>query len=302
MWQVYELRGVTAPTGHDEAPRILVPGATGTVGEPLVRALLGGPTVRVGTRDPAGAREAFDVDPEIVHFDFARPETWGRALEGVDRLFLLYPPGIDVASIRSFADAANRVGVDRVVFLSILGAERLPILPHRRIERHLERTGLSPTFLRASWFFQNFSGIHRQEIVERDEIYVPAGSGAVSAVDARDVAAVAAAALTESGHGHRAYDLTGPVALTFEDVATAFSAALDRQIAYTDPDPLSFAVHMYRRGFAPGFVAFMVLEYTAIRLGVGGRTTGDVERVLGRQPRPIGEFVGDHLTEFREAE
>jgi uncharacterized protein YbjT (DUF2867 family) len=293
---------VTATPATDGPPRVLVLGATGTVGEPLVRALKDRDvTLRVGTRDPESARERFDAGLDAVRFDVRRPETWGPALEGVERCFLLYPPGTDLASIRSVADAADRMGVDRVVFLSILGAQRLPILPHRRIERHLAGTGLTPTFLRASWFFQNLSGIHRPEILEREEIYVPAGSGAVSAVDARDVAAVAAAALTESGHGHRAYDLTGPASLTFDAMAGAFSDVLDRPITYADPDPLSFAAHMIGRGQAPGFVAFMVAEYTAIRLGVGGRTSGDVERVLGREPRSIRAFVSDLEDAFRTA-
>ncbi|TKX56969.1 SDR family oxidoreductase [Halorubrum sp. SS7] len=280
--------------------RLLVTGATGTVGDPLVRALADrDASVRVATRSPEHARDAFGDGPEPVAFDLGRPETWGAALAGADRLFLLYPPGSAVSDVREFADAADRVGVEHVVFLSILGAEKLPVLPHRRIERHLAGTGMDHTFLRASWFAQNLSEIHRREIVERDEIFVPAGDGVLSFTDARDVAAVAARVLTEPGHANRAYDLTGPAALDFEEVADVFTEVLDRPIAYADPSRLTFARRMYERGFSPGFVAFMTAEYSVVRLGRSGRTTGDVEAVLGRPPRTVREFVADYADEFR---
>lgn len=290
------------PDPGTERDRVLVVGATGTVGTPLVTRLRERDVhVTVATRRPERARTAFGEGPTYVDFDLDRPETWARTLADVDRLFLLYPPGRDRSRIEEFASAADGVGVDRVVFLSILGAEALPILPHRRIEKRLRRSGMAVTILRASWFMQNLSDVHRRDIVERDQIVVPAGEGRVSAVDARDVGAVAATVLTESGHANRAYDLTGPAALDFEEVATAFSRVLDRSIAYADPSRPRFGWHMYRRGFSPGFVAFMVLEYSVVRLGAADRTTDAVERLLGRPPRTIETFVADHADDFRPA-
>ncbi|WP_423995393.1 SDR family oxidoreductase [Halorubrum trapanicum] len=287
-------------SGRPTADRVLVTGATGTVGEPLVRKLTDGDaSVRLATRNPDDAREQFGEGVEYVEFDLGRPETWGSALADVDRLFLLYPPGSAVSDITEFADAADRVGVEHVAFLSILGAGKLPILPHRRIETHLAGTDLAHTFLRASWFAQNLSEIHRREIVDRNEIFVPAGDGVLSFTDARDVAAVAATVLTEPGHEDRAYDLTGPAALDFREVAEVFSDVLDRPIEYADPSRLTFARQMYRRGFSPGFVAFMIAEYSVVRLGRSGRTTDDVETLLGRPPRTVREFVADYADEFR---
>jgi uncharacterized protein YbjT (DUF2867 family) len=282
-----------------QSGRVLVTGATGTVGDPLVRHLLDADgQVRVAARSPDAARNRFGDQPEYAEFDLERPETWGGALAEVDGLFLLYPPGVALDRVREFADAAGRVGVRRVAFLSILGAEKLPVLPHRRIEKHLSRTPMDETLLRASWFMQNLSGIHRPEIVERDELFVPASDGTLSFVDARDVAAVGAAVLTTAGHENRAYDLTGPAALDFHEVADVFSDVLGRRIRYADPSRLAFAGHMYRRG-VPALVAFMVAEYSVVRLGLSGRTADGVETVLGRPPRSVRQFVADHRETFR---
>ncbi|TKX83773.1 SDR family NAD(P)-dependent oxidoreductase, partial [Halorubrum sp. SS5] len=84
--------------------RLLVTGATGTVGDPLVRALADrDASVRVATRSPEHARDAFGDGPEPVAFDLGRPETWGTALAGSDRLFLLFPPESGVGAVTEFA-------------------------------------------------------------------------------------------------------------------------------------------------------------------------------------------------------
>jgi uncharacterized protein YbjT (DUF2867 family) len=287
----------------DSQERVLVTGATGTVGAHLAERLLdSGVPTRIASRELDAARDRFGDGAEYVEFDLDRPETWGETLEGVDRLFLLFPPAVGVDPVREFVAAAGRVGVRHVVYLSIIGAEKLPVIPHRRIERHLERSDVAYTFLRASYFMQNLSGIHRPEVVDRGELFVPAGRGALSFVDARDVAAVAAAALTDSGHEGEAYDLTGPAALDFAAVADVFTDVLGRRITYADPSRLAFARHMYRRGVPGSLVAFMLVEYSVVRLGLSGRTTADVARVLGRPPRSMAQFVADEAETFRQSD
>ncbi|MFT4965032.1 MAG: hypothetical protein ACI9PP_002322, partial [Halobacteriales archaeon] len=187
---------------------ILVTGATGTVGQHVVRTLAGrDATVRVASRTPDDARGELDADAETVAFDFERPETWGEALTNVDGVFLVRPPVVDADEIGRFVEAAARVGVEQVAYLSTLGAEKNPLVPHHRIEQRIAACDIEYTFLRASFFTQNLSEVHRREVVERDAILVPAGDGETSFVDARDLGAVAATVLTEPGHANRAYDL-----------------------------------------------------------------------------------------------
>lgn len=277
---------------------VLVTAATGTVGRHVVEALADtDATVRAASRDPSRAGERFEPGT-AVEFDFARPETWGRALEGVDAVFLVRPPGVAVEELTAFVDAAARVGVDRLAYLSTLGADRNPLIPHYRIERHIESADIDYCFLRASFFCQNLEEVHGEAIREADEIFLPAGSGATSFVDARDVGAVGARVLTESGHRNRAYDVTGPEALTYEEVAELFTEVLDRPVRYADPSIPAFVARELSRGRAPGFVALMIGIYTTARLGLAGRVTDDVEELLGRPPRTVREYLEDYADEF----
>ena len=280
--------------------RILVTGATGTVGRHVVAGLADRDVaVRSAVRDPESApAEIADAD-ETVAFDFAKPETWGDALADVDGVFLMRPPGVSEAAVTSFAEAAARVGVDRVAYLSTLGADRNILIPHHRIEKRLAERDLSHTLLRASFFMQNLGEVHRADVVERDEIFVPAGDGETSFVDARDVGEAAAVVLTESGHAGRAYDITGPEALDYDAVAAVFSDVLKRPITYPNPSLAAFARRMYRRGHAPRFIALMCGIYTTARLGLAGRVSEDGRRLLGRSPRSIRTFVEDHAADFR---
>jgi len=282
--------------------RVLVTGATGTVGRHVTRELTETDAdVRAGVRSVGRARESLPESAELVTFDFEKPETWGRAFEGVDAMFLIRPPEMTRVNrhITPAVDAAERVGVEQVVFLSVLGAEKNPLLPHRRIERHLLASNLTYTFLRASFFMQNFYTVHRADIAERGALFVPAGNGETSFVDARDVAAVGVRALVGPAHENRTYDVTGPEALTYSQAATIFSDVLDRNIEYADPGLVEFVVTAVRRGDPLPFALVQGAVYTTARLGLAGRVTDDVERVLGRPPRSLAEFIGDYAPEFQ---
>ena len=282
--------------------QVLVTGATGTVGRHVTRGLSDTDAdVRAGVRSVERARESLPGSADLVSFDFEKPETWGRAFDGIDALFLVRPPEMTRVHrhITPAVDAAARVGVEHVVFLSVLGAEKNPLLPHRRIERHLQDSDLTYTFLRASFFMQNFYVVHQSEITERGELFVPAGDGETSFVDARDVAAVGVETVVDPIHRNRAYDLTGPDGLTYHDAAAIFSDVLGRDIEYADPGLVEFVVTATSRGVSLPFALVQAIVYTTARFGLAGRVTDDVERVLGRPPRSLAEFVGDHTAEFR---
>jgi uncharacterized protein YbjT (DUF2867 family) len=215
-------------------------------------------------------------------------------------MFLLRPPEVARASrLAPFLDAAVGAGVRHVVLLSVQGAGRNPMLPHRALERRVERTPLVWTFLRPGYFMQNLLTVHRSEIRDRSELFVPAGDGRTAFIDVRDVAAVAVRALTGPGYERVAHDLTGSEAPTYADVAAALSAAVGRPIQYARPGAWRYVRTELRRGRHPALVVVTLGLYTAARLGLAGRLTDDVRRLLGRPPITLRQFAEEHADAWR---
>jgi uncharacterized protein YbjT (DUF2867 family) len=268
------------------------------VGAPLVEHLVrAGADVlvasRQGTRAPAGTT--------AVRFDFEDPGTHAPALAGVEKLFLLRPPAVsDVKRhMLPVVRAAKDAGVRHLVFLSLLGVEKNPVVPHATVERFILEAGVPHTFLRPSFFMQNLSTTHRDDIREHGEIFVPAGQGRTGFIDTRDIAAVGAKVLLEEGHVGRAYDLTGSEALTYAEVAALFTEVLGRPIRYPAPGALRFAARWYRRKEPLAFIAVMTGIYTVCRLGLAGTVTRDTETLLGRAPLSMRQFIQDHAACWR---
>lgn len=273
---------------------VLVTGATGTVGRALVRELLAaGETVRAGVRDPATADLPSGAAP--VRLDLLDPTTAAPALVGVDRLFLLRPPAIsDVAkALGPLVHAAAEAGVRRVVVLSVMGVN--PALPHWRMERMVQKAGLSMTALRPSYFAQNLLTAFGQELREHSRLRLACGSGRVSFVDTRDVAAVASRVLVDpDAHPAGPRTLTGPEALDFSQAAALLSDELGRQISYEPCSLLTRRRTLREQGAEPAYVRVQLVIDVTTRLGLAKRVTRGVEDVLGRPATTLGSFVHDH--------
>ena len=267
--------------------RIVVTGATGTVGGAVLRRLVAdGHEAVAAVRRP----ETRDLPAPTVAFDLTRPGTFAAALRGADALFLMRPP--TAGNVDPVVDAARGAGVRRVAFLSVLGADKNPLLPHRATERHIEKSGLDAVFLRAAYFMQNLSEVHAAD-VRRGVISVPAGDGDMSFVDARDVGDVAAHWLTGDARGQTGLDLTGPRALDFFEVAAILSDVLGRRVVYRRPGVAQFVRERLAAGDPLAFALVMAGLYTATRLGVADRLTDTVARVLGRPPHTLREWAED---------
>lgn len=285
--------------------RILITGATGNVGRETLRALMRHSEKRrfdvlAGVRDPAEAKNPVDVQPDgFVALDFTNADTFDASLRGVNRLLLVRPPQLaDVdAYFKPFVAAMKRAGVQQVAFLSLQGVESNPLTPHYKIEKLIVEAGLPFTFLRPSFFMQNLSTTHRDEIRLRNEIFVPAGNGRTSFVDVRDIGAVAALVLssTNGEHLNRGYELTGSEALTYTEVAQILTNVLGRPITYRDPSVLRFVWQKWQRENTPlGFTLIMVALYTVSKLGKAAGLTGETARLLGRPPISFRQFAEDY--------
>lgn len=277
--------------------KILVTGATGNVGCEVIRLLLSHDChVCAALRNPDKAQQILGSNIHCVWFDFINPDTWASAFEGVNKLFLVRPPALANVKrqIAPALNAAKLAGVEHIVFVSLLGAERNRVVPHAKIERYIEQLGIPATFLRASFFMQNLNTVHREDIKTRGELFMPAGNGKTSFIDVRDIAAVAVRALVEDGHLGKAYALTGREALTYYEVAEIFTEVLGKPIRYTNPSLLKFIWQMRDRGLSLDFILVMAAIYTTARLGLAGGITPDVEQLLGRPPLTMRQYVEDY--------
>ena len=279
-----------------EAP-ILVTGALGNVGIQVVNVLqAAGRRVRAADRDLTRLSQSFGSSVECVRFDFSKPESFAQTFEGVERMFLIRPPQISNVKRDMFPalDAAKQAGVKYVVFLSVIGIEKMTFIPHYKLETYLKEQGFQTTFLRCSFFMQNLSTTHCKEIKERSKIFVPVGDAKTSFIDVRDIAAVAAHLLAREGHEGRNYDLTGAEALDYWQAAKILSETLGREIKYGNPGAIRFFVETIRRG-APISYAFVVMGlYTSTRYGMAKSVTDAVERLTGKRPISFKQFTEDY--------
>jgi len=274
---------------------ILVTTPNGKVGSEIIKQLQAqGHKVRVGAHTVEKATAAFP-GLEVVHFDFDNPESVRAALEGVDTLYLASPGEMLEGPVNAVVDAAKQAGAKRIVRLSAAGVE-YGDSPLRKVELHLEASGLEHTFLRPSWFMQNYSTLSL-EGVRQGTLYEPAADGHTAFIDARDIAAVAVAALTGEGHSGKAYTLTGPQALSRDEVAALFSSALGREVRY-----VPVGDEQLRQGMAgapQNYIELMSALYGYVRAGATATVTDEVHKVTGRAPIRFEQFVQDHLETWR---
>lgn len=286
---------------------VLVTGATGQAGVEVVRELLQreGVRVRAGVRTPEKARR-LPPTVEVVPFDTERPATLDAALDGVDALFLLTPGGPPgPPATRAIVDAAanHRDRLRRVVRLSSLAPERQPQAPTDlwalETEAMVRELGVPHTILRPTWFFQNFSRGYFTPMVAQRALALPFGDGAAAWIDSRDIAAVAATALTEPGHEGATYTPTGPRLVTVAEIAAAMSEAAGVEIRYLPLDDEQWLAGCRAMGM-PEMAARATLALLAkTRDGHTTDLTDDVLRVTGREPRSLETWARDHAADLR---
>lgn len=276
---------------------ILVTGATGKVGSEAVR-LLGAqhhPTralVRDASRAPHG-------DVEIVTGDFDRPDTIDAAMRGVETV-LLVSPAVPVQEI-AVIDSAVRQGARHIVKISSKASADSPVDRRRgqaQIETHLEATGLSCTLLRANAYMQNLLALAPM-IKQAGGFLMSAGDGQVGMIDARDVAATAAAVATAPrAHAGRTYWLTGPDLITYTDVAKELSDTLGYTVEYRRTSPAEHRAAMIQAGVPETVATSNAQAFGLIAEGDAAWLSEDVESITGTAPRTLRTFIADHVAAF----
>ena len=252
----------------------LITGATGKTGTRIIERLTAaGVAVRPASR--------------ATGFFWEDPSSWPAALDGVDAAYIAYYPDLAMPgaaeTVAAFARAAAAAGVGRLVLLSGRGEPEA-----LRAEQEVAAAGVPTTVVRCSWFAQNFSESIFLDGVLNGDVALPADDTPEPFVDAEDIADVVAAALTDPRHRGRTYELTGPRALTFAEVAAELSRATGRTIKYTPITPEQYEQVLVE--------ASLPVELGEMFRGVlDGRNTkpaDGVQEALGRPARDFAAYAG----------
>ena len=296
---------------YDES-KILVTGSTGTVGGEVIKQLLSATrksNIKAGGRSIENVKQVINSDRvEAVQIDYNKPETIKSALIGVDRIFLLTHWQSDLVEVESnlLRGIKNAENIKHIVKSSVIRADADPGITgsrlHRQVEKIIEGSGIPYTFLCMNFFMQSFIDFIPQKIKEQDTFYLPAGDGKVSFVDVRDIAAVAVQALTNNNDGRyngKAYNITGPEAISFGQAARILSGNVDRKISYVSISEEDARKGMKDTGLDEWTINFFIELYGIMRLGYLSQVSPVVEEITGRRAISFSQFAKDYAEAFR---
>jgi uncharacterized protein YbjT (DUF2867 family) len=285
---------------------ILIVGATGMVGSATVRQLTArGVPVRTLVRSAEKSATLAGPGIETVVGDLEQPSSLDAALDGVTRALLispLHPRQVELQG--NFVEAARRAGAVHIVKLSGLGtALDSPLRSgrwHAQTEQHIADAGLPFTHLHPPFFMQNI--LRSATAIAAQSVLVAAmQAGKIAMVDARDVAAVAVAALTSDGHAGKTYTITGPEALSFQEVAKKLAVATGKRMTYQDVSLDTMRQELVATGI-PAWLVEVRMEFaTALRDGSAAAVTDTVQAVTGQPARTFDAFAREHAALFRGA-
>lgn len=299
-------------------PTILICGSTGNIGSELTRQLANSSSalnvmavVRSGETTNINEDSKNKARLQQVVMDFDRPETMVEGLKNVDKLFLLTPTHPKLVEFTSnlVNEAKKAGGVKHIVKLSHIRADSHGDNPakititnlHREAEKIIEESGISYTFLRPNFFFQNFINFYGPMIKSQGSFSLPAGDGKVSFVDVRDIASVAATVLTEDDEEHidKPYDVTGPESLTYAETANILSIEAGKKIGYSNISE-DDARRMIKEMGMNDWHTNVLLELLRItREGYLSNISSAVEDVTGNKPISFHQFTKDYASAFR---
>jgi uncharacterized protein YbjT (DUF2867 family) len=281
-----------------------VAGASGRTGSRLVHLLAeSGHAVRALVRNPAkSAALAALPGVEVVAGNLNDPAATAALLRGASGAALILPNGPDQLRLETgFYDAAVDAGVQHVVKLSSMEAHADAPNPvhrtHHEAEEHLKASGVEWTIVRTSFYFQNFLNT-APRIRSEGILSLPVGRGRATMTDVADAAAAMAAALLDTRHRGRSYDVTGPELLDFDEVAGRISRVAGREVRYVPEDPVAYKARLSRVIPSAWHVDAVCDIFREIADGYFVEPTDGFHALTGREPTSIDTFLEAHRSQF----
>lgn len=278
---------------------ILITGATGNVGREVINCLfhLNSPNqVFAGVRNVERAKNQFSdfSNLKYVEFDFENPETFESALNEIDLIFLLRPPHIsDIKGVfNPLIDSIKSHGINKIVFLSVQGAEKSKIIPHHKIEQLILDNNIQYVFLRPGYFMQNLTTTLRDDIKIENKIFLPAGKAKFNWIDVKNIAEVATIILNDFDDYHdQILEITGYENKDFQEVAQELSQVLGRKIEFENPNPLKFYLAKKKQGAERGMILVMIMLHFLPRFQKDPQISKFYEELTGKEPNTLREFI-----------
>lgn len=280
--------------------KILITGASGNIGKELIHHLY--QQAQLSFQILAGVRNITNLHDglstyknlQYVPFDFTNSDSFDQALEGVETVFLLRPPAI--ADIKQFfvplIKAFEKNAIKRVLFLSVQGADKIKMIPHYKIEQLLLKSNLEYIFLRPSYFMQNLSTTLRQDIVEENQIFLPAGKALFNWVDATNIGEAAAVLLCNfEQYKNQGFDLTGNELLNFETVVDLLNKELNKNIQYVSPNLFRFFIKKKKQGQPTAMIFVLIMLHFLPRFSQPTALSDNYTKLTGKKPNQLVDFI-----------
>lgn len=270
--------------------KTLILGASGNVGSEIARILKQkGESVALAT-----SRKVEKEDQ--VYLNLATGEGLENAFEGVDRAFLLAPPGYTNQDqlINPVIDLAKKHNLKKVVFMTAMGADANDEAPMRKAEIHLENSGLKYNIIRPNWFMQNFNTFWIHGILTQQKIFLPVGDAKGSFIDTRDIASVASELLFNDSFDNQAFNITGSEALNHNEVASILSEVTGKNIGYQDITPEAMREGLLGAGLPADYTEFLLMILSFFKLGYSSAITNSVKEITGKDPISFRKYAEDY--------
>lgn len=289
---------------------ILITGATGNIGFEVIRFLTkidSSNKIVAGVRNIEKAKNIFKNYPdlEFTHFDFEDFDTFDKALNGIDKVFLLRPPHIsDIGKyFKPLILKIKEKNITKIVFLSVQGAEKSKVIPHSKIERLIIEYGLDFIFLRPSYFMQNLTTTLNADIKTKRVIILPAGKAKFNWIDIENIGEVGAILLDRfSEYKNQAIEITGLENENFEKVTELINNSIGSPIEYKNVNPFRFYRIKKREGVVKGMIIVMILLHFLPRFQKEPKISDFYEQLTGKKPTNLKKFIEREKKQFEKQE